>query len=121
MELLQPLWAGGEKRQPQIAEASEMQGGGMIAQGQDVTEGMPLFAPCGISFLPAEGERLLLVPFEDYYVCVGALAKTEGLRAGELTLTSAGGARIHLKNSGEVVINGLTVTADGRITLDGEG
>lgn len=118
---LSEYFGGIQTLSPQIAEAGGMQGGGVVAQGQDITEGMPLFAPCGVGYIPAEGQRLLLLPFDDHYVCVGALADTQGLCAGELVLKSAGGACIHLKNSGEVVVNGLTITPDGQIAADGEG
>ncbi len=75
----------------------------------------------GVVYLPADGEQVLLLPFEDGYVCVGALCRTEGLAAGELVLKSAGGACIRLQNNGEVVINSLRITPDGEILSEKGG
>lgn len=104
----------------QLATITASRAGVVAAQGQDNTEGLPLFAPAGVTCLPAEGEQVLLLPFEDGYVCVGALCRTEGLAAGELVLKSAGGACIRLQNNGEVVINSLHITPDGQL-ISGKG
>lgn len=107
---------GGQGQIAQLATALPMAGGGLVTEGQDITEGVPLFAPSGIRYAPAEGEQLLLLPFGDYYVCVGALVSTQEVAPGELVLKSAGGALLQLKNSGEVCINGLIITKDGRLS-----
>ncbi len=105
----------------QLATVTASRAGVVAAQGQDSTEGLPLFAPAGVVYLPAEGEQVLLLPFEDGYICVGALCRTEGLAAGELVLKSAGGACIRLQNNGEVVINSLRVTPDGQLISEKGG
>ncbi len=120
MEELYSLF-GGQGQSPQLATASPMPDGGLVTEGQDSTEGVALFAPAGISYAPAEGEQLLLLPFGDYYVCVGAQVSTQGVAPGELVLKSAGGAVLQLKNSGEVCINGLTISKDGRLLDREEG
>ena len=112
MKLGQYLSQGGGPS-PQLARVTQAQGGRLVAKGQDTADSPPQFAPYGIASLAPEGERVLLLPFEDGYACVGVLTGSGGLEAGELVLKSAGGAYIRLKNNGEVEINGLTVTGDG--------
>lgn len=114
------LFERNDQPQPQIAEVTGVREGLFSTMGQDSTEGLPLFAPAGVAWLPAEGEQVLLMPFEGAYLCVGALCKPQGLAAGELILKSAGGASIRLKNNGEVVINTLRITPDGQL-INGEG
>ena len=41
-------------------------------------------------------------------ICVGTRTEAVAIAPGELLLQSLGGARIYLKNNGEVVINGQT-------------
>lgn len=114
------LYERNDQPQPQIAEVTGVREGLLSTMGQDSTEGLPLFAPAGVAYLPAEGEQVLLLPFEGAYLCVGTLCQTQGLAAGELRLKSAGGACIRLKNNGEVMINALRVTPDGQL-INGEG
>ncbi len=119
MEELHAL-LGATGQQPQLATAQPIAGGGLVTRGQDVTEGVPLVAPAGICCAPAEGEQLLLLPYGDYYVCVGALVDCDGIAPGELKLKSAGGAVVHLKNNGDICINSLTVTKGGQLVNRGE-
>ncbi len=109
------LFERNDQSRPQLAEVTRVREGLLCTMGQDSTEGLPLFAPAGVAWLPAEGEQVLLLPFEGAYLCIGALCQTQGLAAGELVLKSAGGAAIRLKNNGEVVINTLRITPDGQI------
>ena len=73
------------------------------------------FAPRGISYMPAVGDNLLLLPIEGRDVCAGALTSPAGLAPGELRLTSAGGATIRLLANGEIHLNGAVITRDGRV------
>lgn len=41
--------------------------------------------------------------------------KQDLLQAGEISITSAGGAKITLKNNGDIELNGLAVTLKGEI------
>lgn len=77
--------------------------------------GMPVFSPRGINYRPCEGDNILLMPVENSDVCVGVLCNSAGLASGELSLSSSGGANIHLKNDGSIVLNGLVITRDGKL------
>ena len=74
-----------------------------------------VFAPRGISYLPAMGDNVLLLPVEGADACLGVLTSTGGLNPGELRLTSSGGATITLRNNGEIDLNGAVITRDGRV------
>ena len=85
------------------------------AVGASEHRGVPVYAPRGIAYRPREGDRLLLISADGVPVCVGALSTTTNLLSGELMLYSEGGAEIILKNNGEISLNGLIITSDGRI------
>jgi hypothetical protein len=96
-----------------VAQVSYSGSGGFGALAEAESRGISVFAPRGISYRPREGDRLLLRA-DGADVCVGCLA-TVFLEPGELALTSSGGARLHLKNNGEISLNGLIISADGQI------
>ena len=98
-----------------VAGVSFSSGSGFGVAGASALRGLPVFAPRGISYLPGVGDNLLILPIEGRDVCVGALSSPAGLQPGELRLASAGGASIHLLRNGDVQINGVTITRDGRI------
>lgn len=59
--------------------------------------------PYGIASVPPAGEQAVMLSG----LCVGvATVQDARLEPGELLLFSSGGAEIHLKNDGTVVING---------------
>lgn len=75
-----------------------------------------VLAPYGYISLPAVGSTGRALPDgEKGYLLAGVTASADGLQAGEVRISSAGGAYILLKNTGEVVINGLVIGADGKI------
>lgn len=78
-------------------------------------QNIPIFAPYGISFLPANDSQILLLNTEGTDVCVGTLSSYQNLNPGELRLCSDSGAQIHLKSNGDIVLNGVVITLDGRI------
>lgn len=80
--------------------------GGITVQAVGQYSNMPIAAPWGITYLPPKGAKVLVLESEEMTLCTGAVMETTALAAGELMLCSAGGASIHLKNNGEVVING---------------
>jgi hypothetical protein len=100
--------------QATVAQVSYSGIGDFGALGEAESRGIPVFAPRGISYRPREGDRLLLLRADGADVCAGCLA-TDALEPGELALASSGGARIHLKNNGEISLNGLVISPDGRI------
>ena len=73
-----------------------------------------IFAPGGISYLPAAGDNILLLQALGAGVCVGTASSTFGLMPGELRLTSSGGATIRLRANGSVEINGRVFTSTGQ-------
>ena len=71
---------------------------------------VPLVAPAGIYWLPAQGARSVVVQSSGGAVCAGVITQPPGeLEPGELMLCSSGGASIVLKNDGKVLINGREV------------
>ncbi|WRS26862.1 hypothetical protein U6B65_11045 [Oscillospiraceae bacterium MB08-C2-2] len=74
-----------------------------------------MFAPAGIDYLPKSSDKMLILPVDGVNLCLGAPCDTTGLAEGELRLRAKSGAYIHLKSNGEVVINGLRISAQGKI------
>lgn len=103
-----------------VAQVTFSEGDGFGAVSAAEQRGLPVFAPRGIAFRPCEGDNLLLIPAGGANVCAGVLSTAEELEAGELKLCSAGGALIHLKRSGDIVLNGVTITRAGEIIPPGE-
>ena len=72
---------------------------------------LPMIAPYGIAYVPVTGEQMMVMERPGGAVCLGVItAPPAELEAGELMLSSAGGARIVLKNDGRVLINGREVS-----------
>ena len=95
-----------------LAQVSYSGSGGFGALGGAERRGIPIVAPRGMSYLPCEGDRVLLLPVDGGVVCLGVLSYPAGT-AGESHWVSSGGAAIHLLNSGDAQINGLTVDLQG--------
>lgn len=74
-----------------------------------------MYLPPGVEALPAEGQRAVIFHCGGDTVCAGVRADTGGLLPGELRLRSSGGAKLILKQNGEIELNGVRITADGRI------
>ncbi|MGI6270640.1 MAG: hypothetical protein ACOYKJ_08960 [Candidatus Howiella sp.] len=89
-----------------------------------LNDGRPLplsgvLTPYGYLALPAVGSAGRAAPDgEDGYLLAGVIAAAEDLEPGEIRISSAGGAYILLKNSGEVIINGMKIGADGQIVSE---
>ena len=66
----------------------------------------PIAAPCGVAYIPPEGERSVVVATPDGEVCMGTISPDKGLEPGEIMLFSKGGATLKLSNDGNVYING---------------
>lgn len=80
----------------------------VAVQGENEYRELALAAPWGIAYLPPAGARAVVVGGGQQPVCAGTIVESSELEPGELLLFSAGGARICLKNSGDVIINGQT-------------
>ncbi|NCC87421.1 MAG: hypothetical protein EOM05_06075 [Clostridia bacterium] len=81
---------------------------------------IPIYAPYGIDSVPPFGAQVLLLDSENGTVCAGTLCETGQAQAGELRLFSQGGAYIVLKNDGDILLNGVRITKEGRIIQVGE-
>lgn len=91
-----------------------------IRGGGEERVSIPL-AGMGFGWLPQAGDRVLLVPFDTTYACIGVLQEqAAGVQPGEIRLR-AGGGYIHLRNDGAVAINGVIITKGGEILTGGEG
>lgn len=107
---------GGPSALATVAQVSYSGGGSFGALAEAETRGVPVFAPRGVTYRPREGDRLLLLRADGADICAGCLTPQNtgaALEAGELALESAGGARIILKNNGEIWLNGLRITPEG--------
>lgn len=102
----QILASQAQRPQARLGEVTGKQGAGIAAQGAGEYRGLPLAGPWGIAYLPPDGARAVVLSGREGDACVGTIVPGMGLEAGELLLYSAGGARILLKNTGEVVVNG---------------
>ena len=68
---------------------------------------VPKAVPYGIAYAAPIGTKSIVIPVGDSQVCAGVISKGfPELKSGEIILFSSGGAKIHLKNDGSVVING---------------
>lgn len=78
------------------------------ASGEHI--GVPLCAPCGIAYVPVQGEQAVILPGENGGVCLGSPVRDKGLSPGEIMLYSQGGATLVLKNDGSILANGRDIT-----------
>jgi len=70
---------------------------------------LPMVAPYGVAYCPPQNKRAVVMPLTDGQACVGVLAEHKELAPGELLLFSSGGAYIHLRGDGKVIINGKEI------------
>lgn len=98
-----------------VAQVSFSDNGGFGALASSEARGVPVFAPRGVAYRPCEGDRLLLLLVDGVETCVGCLSTASDIESGELKLTSSGGATVWLKKNGEISLNGLTITQNGRL------
>lgn len=98
------------------ARAAAFQNAGLSANGSALHNDVPLYTPAGMASIPCQGAQLLLIPCAGESVCAGVRSEdAQGLLPGEVRLFSAGGASLTLKNSGEIELNGVTITKDGTV------
>lgn len=63
---------------------------------------------------------MLMLNVDGADTCIGCISVCTDIKSGELKLASAGGATAYFKNNGEIMLNGLIITKDGRI-IEGSG
>ena len=98
-----------------IAQVSYSESSGFGALRASEQRDIPIFAPRGIRYHPAEGDNMLMITGEGRDVCAGVLSKSTGLLPGEMEICGPGGSYLKFRKNGEVVINGLTITKSGEM------
>lgn len=97
------------------------QTGFVTSSGGDVTvnaasnQKVSLYFPPGFSSLPSGGEKAVVFPSGGGMICGGVKADTSDLLPGEVRVYSAGGAAIVLKANGDIDLNGIKITRDGKV------
>ncbi len=74
---------------------------------------LPAYMPYGYAGAAPVGEEVVVLPSTDGEIALGIKCKNDDLAAGEVRITSRGGAEIFLKNDGSVVINSLVIDKNG--------
>lgn len=70
----------------------------------------------GICSMPCIGQEVLVLPTKSgEYICIGDASLNSSLSENETVISSQGGGYIKLKADSSVVINGLTITKDGKL------
>lgn len=90
---------------PMTAQVTFSESSGFGAMSESEKRDIPVFGPRGVIYRPCDGDTLLLIPVDGSYVCVGVQAGGD-MEPGEVCFKSSGGARIELKNNGEIILNG---------------
>ena len=85
--------------------------GSLFHTGCGTIQCSALAAPFGITYVPPKGTKVVLLEEEDTVLCTGAISESINLSEGELMLRSSGGAYIYLKNNGDIVINGRSISS----------
>ncbi|MCR5206856.1 MAG: hypothetical protein K6C14_00075 [Eubacterium sp.] len=80
------------------------------------------YLPYGFTSIAPVGEEVLILEASDGSVALGVKAPVGTLNAGEIKISSSGGACIELKNDGSVIINKtLKIDRQGRIENGAQG
>ncbi|MBR3148972.1 MAG: phage baseplate assembly protein [Eubacterium sp.] len=85
------------------------------AQSNANAKSLNTYAPYGYASCAPVGEEVIVMPSRDGEVAIGTKTKEAGLDAGEVMISSLGGASIILKNDGSVIINSLEIDKNGVI------
>lgn len=83
--------------------------------GSEEHRSLPNYAPFGVASVPPTGTQVLILDSEIGTVCTGCLCDNKQVQSGELMLFSQGGACVLLKNNGDILLNGVRITKDGKI------
>lgn len=77
-------------------------------KGSSDFQQLPVVVPYGIAYVPTSGCKTAVVPLMGSQVSMGIVDEANhNLQPGEIMLYSAGGAKLELKNDGNVYINGV--------------
>lgn len=87
---------------------------GLGASGTISNRDVGVYQPYGYASTPPVGEEVMLLPSSDGQVLIGSKSQSQ-CDAGEVVITSLGGAKIELKNDGTIVLNSLVIDKNGVI------
>ena len=108
-----------ERRSPAVSESGQitMTSNNRYEAASTVNaRNIVAYQPYGYQACLPTGEETLLIPSADGLSAIGVKAKETALEAGEIMISSKGGASILLKNDGSVVINHtLVINREGEI------
>ena len=84
---------------------------------QYTDKNMQFLSPYGYQSNPQKGTNLLILDSgQGSKICAGTTTTTDvSLKTGEIKIIASSGAYIKLDKNGNVIINGLLITKDGRI------
>lgn len=102
-----------KERKTASADVTMVSGENIVVQNSNEYRDIKIVSPRGVAYMPVQGDKTVVIPVGDENICIGAINESAGLEAGELMFYSLGGAKIILKNNGEVVINNTTIPAIG--------
>ncbi|MBE6816905.1 MAG: hypothetical protein E7520_04290 [Ruminococcaceae bacterium] len=114
------------KRITREAADSRAQKGNITISGAERIEAMSsanaqrlgTYTPYGYTSSAPIGEEVIVLPSSDGEIALGTRCKAEQLDSGEVMISSLGGAKILLRNNGDVVINALVIDKNGVIHND---
>lgn len=89
--------------------------GSVEAVSTGVDRGVKLYTSYGYNFSLPAGTDMLLAECGGETVGLGVPAGSEDIKTGEIKITAASGAFIHLLQDGSVIINGLKINRNGVI------
>lgn len=89
--------------------------GKIEASSTGVERNVGFYSPYGYAYCVPKGETLLLTQGGGEQVCIGVESDSSAVECGEIKITAQSGAYIYLKNDGSIVLNGLTISKEGKI------
>lgn len=89
--------------------------GELEAVSTGVERSVKVFSPYGYSYSLPEGEDMILTQSNGEQSSFGVEMDLNGVKTGEIKITSYSGGYIYLKNDGSVIINGLKISKTGVI------
>ena len=122
------MWLSSRSREAREPESPAEVGSVTLAGGDPAVctnrerRALPLFGPGGYAWRPGNGQQVLVIktgPAGESPCVAGARCPGAELEPGEVAISSAGGARIVLRNDGTLALVG-DVLINGRPPLTGE-
>lgn len=115
MWISRQLSKGQSASQLQMGVSTLNDNGQVEAVSTGTERDISIYSAYGYSFSLPAGAQMLLSSDGGQQAAIGVLMDGGNIEQGEIKITSASGAYIHLKNDGSVVINGRKINKDGVI------